>query len=267
MKKSIAIVVGAVSLSIMASSDVINKGEIPKDKDARIKFFNQKIYEKTGGHIKKPGTMAGKIVFVNAQKKIDFSVVKKDADFIAKALRIDIVALQGEQVNINTAEVALKNLKAQLGVFIIDDPQSTQALVLVPESRFAIVNIAPLASDGSSGRQLEGRLRKEIGRGFGIVSGAFNSKFEWTILGPVTKPKDLDRINEFYLTADIQPRIMPYLAALGVLPYELRTYKRACQEGWAPVPTNDVQKAIWDKVHAMPTAPIKIKPETKKVRE
>ena len=30
---------------------------------------------------------------------------------------------------------------------------------------------------------------------------------------------------------------------------------------------NEYQKAIWDKVHAMPTAPIKIKPETKKVKE
>ena len=41
-------------------------------------------------------------------------------------------------------------------------------------------------------------------------------------------------------------------------------YRKACEEGWAPQPTNDVQKAIWDKVHAMPTEPLKIKPETKK---
>jgi hypothetical protein len=51
---------------------------------------------------------------------------------------------------------------------------------------------------------------------------------------------------------------------LGVLPAQRATYLKACEEGWAPAPTNDVQKAIWDKVHAMPTEPIKIKPETKK---
>ena len=41
-------------------------------------------------------------------------------------------------------------------------------------------------------------------------------------------------------------------------------YRTAVKEGWAPQPTNDVQKAIWDKVHAMPTEPLKIKSETKK---
>ena len=28
------------------------------------------------------------------------------------------------------------------------------------------------------------------------------------------------------------------------------TYRQACIEGWAPAPTNDVQKAIWEKVHS-----------------
>ena len=46
---------------------------------------------------------------------------------------------------------------------------------------------------------------------------------------------------------------------LGVRPAIYDTYDRACQEGWAPAPTNDVQKAIWDEVHEMPTEPIKIK--------
>ena len=59
-------------------------------------------------------------------------------------------------------------------------------------------------------------------------------------------------------------RCQRYLLSLGVKPYRLTTYRKACEEGWANPPTNDVQKAIWDKVHAMPTEPIKIKPETKK---
>ena len=36
------------------------------------------------------------------------------------------------------------------------------------------------------------------------------------------------------------------------------TYKRACREGWAPTPTNDVQRAIWEKVHAIPDKPLTI---------
>ena len=69
------------------------------------------------------------------------------------------------------------------------------------------------------------------------------------------------------LPHDVVNRQLKYLAGMNVTPRVRVTYKKACEEGWAPAPTNDIQKAIWDKVHAMPTAPIKIKPETKKVRE
>ena len=46
------------------------------------------------------------------------------------------------------------------------------------------------------------------------------------------------------------------------------SYKRACIEGWAPAPTNDIQKAIWEQAKADkergPTNPIKIPPPKKK---
>ena len=49
------------------------------------------------------------------------------------------------------------------------------------------------------------------------------------------------------------------LPELGVTPWKETTYKRACEEGWAPAPTNEYQKAVWDKVHAIPDQPLKIK--------
>jgi len=39
--------------------------------------------------------------------------------------------------------------------------------------------------------------------------------------------------------------------------YAART-REACQEGWAPAPTNDIQKAIWNEVRQLPAKPIKI---------
>ena len=44
----------------------------------------------------------------------------------------------------------------------------------------------------------------------------------------------------------------------------MSTYKKACQEGWVSAPTNDIQKAIWDKVHAAPKNPMKIEFDSKK---
>ena len=46
----------------------------------------------------------------------------------------------------------------------------------------------------------------------------------------------------------------------------VRFYSAAVQEGWAPTPTDTVQKAIWDKVNATPKTPMKIEFDPKKGR-
>ena len=43
-------------------------------------------------------------------------------------------------------------------------------------------------------------------------------------------------------------------------------YRVACQQGWAPAPTNDYQKAVWEEVHAVPSDPMKIEFDPKKGR-
>ena len=51
-------------------------------------------------------------------------------------------------------------------------------------------------------------------------------------------------------------------------PAIVSTYLKACEEGWAPTPTNEYQKAIWEQVKADkergPTNPIKIPMPKKK---
>lgn len=37
--------------------------------------------------------------------------------------------------------------------------------------------------------------------------------------------------------------------AKGIAPYVATTYRQACADGWAPAPTNEYQKAIWDSFH------------------
>ena len=58
------------------------------------------------------------------------------------------------------------------------------------------------------------------------------------------------------------------LNALGFKPRRRLTYRRACQEGWAPAPTNEFQKAVWEQVKADkergPANPITIPPPNKK---
>ena len=77
--------------------------------------------------------------------------------------------------------------------------------------------------------------------------------------------KDLDTVQEF-IPIDMGARWTDYLKNLGVTPAYQRTYKQACIEGWAPNPTNEYQKAIWDRVHAAPKNPMKIEFDPKKGR-
>jgi hypothetical protein len=56
----------------------------------------------------------------------------------------------------------------------------------------------------------------------------------------------------------------PYMERFGVLPAQVSTYRKACVEGWAPPPANDVQKIIYTEVNSKPTEPIKIKFDPKK---
>ena len=84
---------------------------------------------------------------------------------------------------------------------------------------------------------------------------------------PITQAKQIETLLSDNIMRDMIDSIRQNLASRGIEMSKISSYLKACQEGWAPAPTNEYQKAIWDKVHAMPTAPIKIKPETKKVRE
>ena len=69
------------------------------------------------------------------------------------------------------------------------------------------------------------------------------------------------------ISPGLDDRIIKHLKGIGVKPARRTTYKRACQEGWAPAPTNAYQKAIWEQVKADkergPTNPITIPPPKK----
>ena len=62
--------------------------------------------------------------------------------------------------------------------------------------------------------------------------------------------------------------IMTHLLAIGVTRSQTFSYRELCTQGKAPAPTNDVQRAIWEKVKADkergPSNPIKIEPPGRK---
>ena len=97
-----------------------------------------------------------------------------------------------------------------------------------------------------------------------MVLGAYASMQQPCLLTQISGNADLDRNICVIPSIEVLPKTKNAAKARGIVPGKRAVYRKACEEGWAPAPTNDVQKAIWDKVHEMPTEPIKIKPETKK---
>jgi len=82
-------------------------------------------------------------------------------------------------------------------------------------------------------------------------------------MNAVSKPADLNGCTD-ELPVDVTAKMLPYFEARGVKSEQLIPYRVAVQEGWAPQPTNDVQRTIWNQIHAIPDKPITIEFDPKK---
>ena len=107
------------------------------------------------------------------------------------------------------------------------------------------------------------RTRNEFARVFAMLCGGFSSQFQAPLTNKIKSVNDLDECLAD-LPVDVVARVSTYLDFCGVKAEKKITYRRACQEGWAPQPTNSFQKAVWDEVHSLPTKPITIKYDKKK---
>ena len=213
------------------------------------------IYKRTGGKLKIPGTQKGKVVYVNCQKAADGAILKEHAAFFAKELKIEIETVEG------AFDLAKPTISGDASLFIIDDPAMPMSLV-APEAKWAMINVAPLKT--SKDVFFKARVKKQLTRGFCFLGGAVSSQYPQALTECVTKAEQLDKYVDEKLPFDIMQRFATYLPGYGVTPYRLQTYKKACEEGWAPQPTNDVQKVIWDQIHQVPTNGLEIKFDPKK---
>lgn len=249
----------AIPAVILAASNVVAEADA-------IAAERMAIAAKAGGMVEKPGSSRGRIVFINTQREVDAEnirmAVKSLGDILAR-YRVDVV---------ESAPAQAGELKAKFGAdvaVVVADEGGAPALLAAPEEGWSVVNVRALQNglktEAAKAKFLDSRCRKEIMRGFACAAGGIGSGFPGNIMN-VAKVEDLDLCEEF-MPFDKTSVLKQHLKAIGVTPGRYATYRVACREGWAPAPTNDVQKAIWEKVHALPTEPIKIKPETKKIRD
>ncbi|MBQ3289136.1 MAG: hypothetical protein IJH50_06970 [Kiritimatiellae bacterium] len=241
MKKSVCLIVIASALAGMANN------ALPDDEGLR----------RTGGSIEKPGSQKGEIVYVNCQGAAKAEWIASSIDYFTKQTKFKITLRDGE------FSWPSPKIHGSLSLFIVDD-EGLPTILCAPENRWAVVNVAPL----KSGKEafFEARIKKELTRGFAYLCGAANSRYPNALTGGITSVDMIDKITDARLPADVIERFRKYVESFGVTPIRYTAYINACRQGWAPPPTNDYQKAIWDKVHAIPAKPMKIEFDPKKGR-
>ena len=249
--KNLLFVITAVFALGLYADDVATTNAAPKK--SRKEISRELFNKRTGGLVPVPGAKQGKIVFVNCQKSADVAWVKAFAESNKEELKVDIEVIDG------VFALPSPTIHGNASLYIIEDT-TLPSLLLAPENRWVMMNVAPLKTgNGSKPTFLAARVKKELARAFAMLCGATSSNYPGSLTGCIVKPEQLDKFADNQHPVDIAVRYPEYLAGYGIKPNKFAPYKKACKEGWAPEPTNDVQKAIWDDYHAKPTEPMRIK--------
>ena len=221
----------------------------PEQIEARrqeIRAYEQQVLKMTGGSATKPSR--GYIAIVNCCNA-DAKVLQDAARKLTSHLSCSVKVVDGEE-SVKDASLSIRVVKRQ----------GQPPMIVAPEERWAEVNTAALCADLKSTEAISKfssvRLRKLIMRAFAYAASAGGSGFRNNILDATTV-KELDYRDEA-LPEEAVMLALDNLKKYGIEPSEKSTYFNACREGWAPQPTNEYQKAIWEKVHSIPDTPLKI---------
>jgi len=254
MKKLMFVCMAALvaTTASFAAPQKADAPDAPKKKIDR-KHLQEVLYKRNGPMLSVPGEAQGKIVFVNAAaSRVPAKWLEGHATALRAATKFSIEVTEG------AFDLAAPKLVGNASLFVVDDA-ALPTLLLAPESAWCVLNVAPLAKGaGEKPQFFEARVKKELTRAFALLAGAQTSNYPNSLMGCITKPEDLDRFVDNVLPVDVPARFPDYVAGYGVKPDKKVSYRKACEEGWAPQPTNDVEKAIWTEIHAVPQKPMKI---------
>ena len=157
-------------------------------------------------------------------------------------------------------KVAQELVKNSCGlVMIIDGGVNEPLMTAYPEEHIALVNMKALSEGVKGSGVRQDRVEKLTWRAIGhlVGCGAPDGHNQCVML-PFKSLADLDANPSKNIHPASFFKAKRYFDFWGIQRARKGIYEIACKQGWAPPPTNDIQRAIWDKVHAIPTKPIKI---------
>lgn len=256
MKNIIACIAATLCIAAIAAEGKTDgkHGKTPAE-------MREEVMRKTGGFVVAPATGRG-IKIVDARSGVPDEIFNALAKAVSTGPRFSATVIKGEPTREYLPD-------ANTGAYIVvkDDATSKMTILAAPEQGWASVNVAPLKADAPDAEKFAKRVTKEVWRALVYMLGGGNNQMPACVMKPCAGIKDIDNLKMEQPCPEPFREMSQSAAKLGIAQAKLTSYRRACVEGWAPAPANEYQKTIWDEVHAMPTEPLKIKPETKKVSE
>jgi len=233
------------------------------DRQKLIKEHREFII-RTGGYVIKPDPGNRAVVIANAQSRIPTKTFRRALGYLRFAAKINFDLRDVPTVNEPYAKM-VQDTNAAVLVIVVDKKDSSAPIVLSPDERWCIVNVAALAFDNPGDVVLQARFRAALVRAICYSCGGGSSKNKAVPTAPLSGGVgDYDRLLPESIAPDQVSFMSAYLLELGSRPITRVTYEVACQEGWAAAPTNKIQQAVWNRVHSIPDKPIKIEFDPKK---
>lgn len=263
--KKIIIAMAMVALGAAYAEEATAKPKLSREERMKQKAaFLAAREARTGGRVVKEGSGSGSFIFINAEKHVGAEYMKHMTSRIKKDYRVNLKTADVADVTMkNVADVIAKN-GATIGLAFVECDECPNTVLLAPEQGWGIVNVKALGKDGATPEKVRSRAMKELVRVFCMVATGSGSQYPRSLLAPMRSLQDIDGATNDLIPPDVDQRISNAIYRTGVEPYVEATYLMACKEGWAPAPTNDNQRAIWNKIHELPSDPIKIKYDPKR---
>jgi hypothetical protein len=247
MNKVILAAIAVLALQTFAANDkTLTPEQLERKEESR---------RRTGGLVLDVRNQKGKVVILNGQCIVAEDAILSVAKELSDMLKIRVEVAKWAPTPLSEAGKGLSECDGNIKI-VLSDMENQPALAIFPDELWAFVGVTAI-----NGGKVEKRLQNQIRRAFAYACGCGSDS---GIMARIDKPAQLERFADTDLTYAATQSMLMYLSAAGVTPGRNVLYIRACKEGWAPAPTNEIQQAVWDKVHAMPTEPLKIAPETTK---
>lgn len=256
----VAVVVGCALSGVCADGTKTNVVMSARDKKAALKEAREEFLRETGGFVIKEDKNNGCVLVANAQKRIPAAKIKSPIGYMRVHAKMAISMRDVDAAAAaNPGAGSAKALGATVVLFIKDDPNCKSTILVSPDERWGFVNLAALNVDEPGDEVLADRICKATNRALCFLLGSGGSRFPNTLVGAFRNGvKDYERFANDGLPPDVFASMASYLNGIGVRPVVRATYRKACEQGWAPQPTNDCQRAIWKEVHTLPSKPLKL---------